>query len=173
MTIGNLGAGSKAPEVFNVLIEVPMHESRVKYEFDKELGVLKVDRFLKAPIHYPYNYGYIPSTLGGDGDAIDALVISPCPVAPCSLIECRAVGVLFMSDEGGKDEKIVAVPNGHELLLTQEAKDRIEYFFEHYKKLDKGKWVRIEGWGGEEEAKKIIKDSIEKAVATSSRICAI
>jgi inorganic pyrophosphatase len=155
-----LNAGVQAPEVFNVVIEIPMHESGVKYEFDKDLGLLKVDRFLQAPIFYPYNYGYIPSTKGGDGDPIDAVVVSPYPVIPCVLIECRPAAVLFMEDEAGKDEKIIAVPNGHSTDISQEVKNRISYFFENYKKLDKGKWVTIDRWGDAEEAKSLIRASL-------------
>jgi len=170
MSASKLNAGSGVPDFFNVLIEIPMHESHVKYEFDKDLGLLRVDRFLNAPMYYPFNYGYIPGTLGGDGDPIDVVVVSPYPTLPCTLIECRPIGVLFMDDESGRDEKIIAVPQnkiapsmvGIICLddLAADLKNQIEHFFANYKKIDKGKWVQIERWGSLEEAKTLICSSL-------------
>jgi inorganic pyrophosphatase len=166
----SLVAGVKAPESFNVLIEIPMHESHIKYEFDKDIGLLRVDRFLKAPMCYPFNYGYIPSTCGGDGDPLDAMVISSYPIIPCSVIECRPVGVLLMNDESGRDEKIIVVPedkiaphlaNIRSLEdLDLDSREKIEHFFSNYKTIDKGKWVKIERWGSAEEAKDLIRNSL-------------
>lgn len=161
MSMHSLGAGERAPEVVNVIIEIPMHEAGVKYEFDKGLGMLKVDRFLHAPVFYPYNYGYIPATCSGDGDPLDVIVISPCPVFPCTLIECKPAAVLFMEDESGKDEKVIAVPKDHVPLVTPEAEGRISYFFENYKKLDKGKWVSVERWGNIDEAKSVVMEAMK------------
>ncbi len=165
-----LSAGDNVPDSFDVLIEISMNESHVKYEFDKELEFLRVDRFFKAPMYYPFNYGYIPGTCGGDGDPLDVMVVCPHPIIPCTLIECRPVGVLLMDDEGGRDEKIIAVP--HEKIspsflnvnsladLHSEVAEKIEHFFSYYKAVDNGKWVKIERWGSVEEAKSIIKGCI-------------
>jgi inorganic pyrophosphatase len=170
MLKSSLSIGLHAPESFNVLIEIPMNEAHIKYEFDKDLGFLRVDRLLKAPMYYPFNYGYIPSTCGGDGDPLDVMVISPHPILPCSVIECRPIGVLLMDDESGRDEKIIAVPqdkiapylsNVRSLEdLDSESKEKIEHFFSNYKTIDKGKWVKIERWGSVEEAKTLIQKSI-------------
>ncbi len=166
----NLRPGDKVPESFDVLIEISMNESHVKYEFDKELELLRVDRFFKAPMYYPFNYGYIPGTCGGDGDPLDVMLISAYPIVPCAIIECRPIGVLFMDDESGRDEKIIAVPqdkvsssfiNIRSLEdLNAEFKEKIEHFFSYYKAVDKGKWVKIERWGSVEEAKLLIKNCL-------------
>jgi inorganic pyrophosphatase len=165
-----LSAGDKVPDCFNVMIEISMNESQIKYEFDKELETLRVDRFFKAPMYYPFNYGYIPGTCGGDGDPLDVMLVAPYPIVPCALIECRPIGVLLMDDESGRDEKIIAVP--HQKIysafadvnsledLHLDVKEKIEHFFSYYKAMDKGKWVKIERWGSVEEAKSLIKNCI-------------
>jgi inorganic pyrophosphatase len=164
--------GKNPPDELNVIIEIPKDAEPVKYEVDKASGAIFVDRILSTPMRYPCNYGYIPHTVCGDGDPADVLVILPLPLIPGSVIRCRPVGVLKMSDEAGSDEKILAVPvdkvfagyahiadigqvSGHWL-------ERIGHFFEHYKDLEKGKWVKVEGWGGVEEAKRIIVESINR-----------
>ena len=164
-------AGKSLPDDFNVVIEIPLGSS-IKYEIDKDSNALFVDRLVSTPMHYPANYGYIPQTLCGDGDAADVLVLFPQPVQAGSVIRCRPVGVLKMSDEAGQDAKILAVP--HDKLTTlysnvQKLADlpevvlkQIEHFFTHYKDLEKGKWVKVEGWGDVEEA----RAEIQQAAAT-------
>lgn len=155
-------AGKSLPDDFNVVIEIPMN-SGIKYEIDKDSNSLFVDRLVSTAMYYPCNYGYIPHTLCGDGDAADVLVVFPQPVQAGSVIRCRPLGVLKMTDEAGEDAKIVAVP--HDKLTTIYSKvktiadlpeitlKQIEHFFEHYKDLEKGKWVKVAGWGDLEEAR--------------------
>ena len=167
-----LGPGDKAPEIVNVLVEIPMGSS-VKYEFDKESCIVKVDRFLYTSMFYPFNYGFIPGTLEEDGDPVDVLVISREPVAPGSVIEAVPIALLDMEDEEGKDSKVVAVPkpkldpyyaSWRDLNDVPEAlKEKIKHFFEHYKELEPGKWVKVTGWRGAEEARKRIQEAIERA----------
>ncbi len=166
-----LGPGGKAPEIVNVLIEIPMNSS-VKYEYDEEAGVIKVDRFLYTAMFYPFNYGFIPGTLEEDGDPVDVLVISRIPVLPGTVIEARPIGVLLTEDEEGIDRKIIAVPkdkldptysNIRSVEDLPEAlRNTIKHFFEHYKELEPGKWVKVAGWEGAEEAKKIIASAVER-----------
>lgn len=166
-----ISAGSNVPHEVNVLIEIPALSEPVKYEFDKEAGVLRVDRFMATAMHYPANYGFIPKTLSPDGDPVDVLVVTPIPLRHGSLIAARPVGILHMSDEAGSDAKILAVPipkltalynNVHEytdlpeLLIAQ-----IQHFFEHYKQLEKGKWVKVERWGNAQEARQEIFNSLQ------------
>jgi inorganic pyrophosphatase len=156
-----LTAGEKAPEEVNVLIEVPM-DSRVKYEFDKDDEVIKVDRFLFFDKGYPANYGFIPNTLSGDGDPVDVLVLSPLPVAPGVVMVAKPIGMLETEDESGQDAKLVAVPpekvnpefGKYNDISELPAKitEEIKYFFENYKKNEPGKWVKVAGWKGREEA---------------------
>jgi len=170
MSLQNVTPGSKAPEQFNVIIEIPMNADPIKYEVDKETGALFVDRFMSTAMHYPCNYGYIPQTLSDDGDPVDVLVITPYPLVAGVVVPCRPIGVLKMDDEAGGDAKLLAVPTDkilpiykdwqkpedlHELHLN-----RIQHFFEHYKDLEKGKWVKVQGWEGPEAAKKEIVDGI-------------
>ena len=165
-------AGKHLPEDINVVIEIPKDAEPVKYEVDKATGAIFVDRILSTPMRYPCNYGYVPHTLCGDGDPVDVLVILPLPLIPGSVIRCRPVGVLKMSDEAGQDEKLLAVPHtkvfggyAHIEDIEQVSPhwlERIGHFFEHYKDLEKGKWVKLDGWGGADEAKKIIQESIER-----------
>lgn len=158
---------------FNVIIEIPMNSDPVKYEFDKEAGAIFVDRFMQSPMFYPCNYGFIPHTLSDDGDPADVLVISNYPIVPGAVIRVRPVGVLMMEDESGLDEKILAVPVS-KIDATFEPvkdiddvlpmlKDRITHFFEHYKKLEKGKWVKILGWEDARKANVIIEEAIARA----------
>jgi len=155
-------AGKSLPDDFNVIIEIPL-DSSIKYEIDKDSNSLFVDRLVSTPMHYPANYGYIPQTLCGDGDAADVLVLFPQAVQAGSVIRCRPIGVLKMSDEAGQDAKILAVPHDKLTTLYSNVKKladlpevtlkQIEHFFTHYKDLEKGKWVKIEGWGDVEEAR--------------------
>lgn len=164
--------GKDVPHEVNVIIEIPKDAEPVKYEVDKATGAIFVDRILSTPMRYPCNYGYIPHTLCGDGDPADVLVILPLPLVPGSVIRCRPVGVLRMKDEAGSDEKLVAVPidkvfDGYSHIhdigqVSQHWLDRIGHFFEHYKDLEKGKWVKLDGWGGAEEAKRIILESVAR-----------
>ena len=170
MALDLVPAGRDVPHDFNVVIEIPMNAEPVKYEVDKASGAIFVDRVLTTPMRYPCNYGYIPHTLAGDGDPADVLVIMPMPLVPGSVIRCRPVGMLQMQDEAGEDTKIVAVPISkvfpayddvqHTDDLPHLTKERIAHFFEHYKDLEKGKWVKLEGWGGADEAKRIIVESM-------------
>ncbi len=158
---------------FNVIIEIPMNDNPVKYEFDKEVGAIMVDRFMQAPMFYPCNYGFIPHTLSQDGDPADVLVMSQYPIIPGAIIKVRPVGVLIMEDESGIDEKILAVPT-NKIDVTFEniknindvpqiIKDRINHFFENYKKLEKGKWVKIVGWENAKKALDLIEEAITRA----------
>jgi len=170
--IGKIGPGKNAPEEINVVIEIPQGGS-VKYEMDKESGILFVDRILYTSMVYPFNYGFVPGTLEEDGDPVDVLVISYEPLIPGSVIKCRPVGVLLTRDEKGPDAKIVAVPDPKvdprfagvdDISKVPDAvKRKIEHFFEHYKELEPGKWVKVEGWLGADEARKRIKEAIDRA----------
>ena len=172
MALDLVPTGKDVPNEVNVIIEIPKDAEPVKYEVDKATGAIFVDRILSTPMRYPCNYGYIPHTLCGDGDPADVLVILPLPLVPGSVIRCRPVGVLRMQDEAGSDEKLVAVPidkvfSGYAHIedigqVSQHWLDRIGHFFEHYKDLEKGKWVKLDGWGGAAEAKDIIRDSVTR-----------
>ena len=164
--------GKNPPDEINVIIEIPKDAEPVKYEVDKASGAIFVDRVLTTPMRYPCNYGYIPHTLAGDGDPADVLVIMPIPLIPGSVIRCRTVGMLKMTDEAGEDMKLIAVPIskvfpayddiGSVQDLPELTLDRIAHFFAHYKDLEKGKWVKIEGWSGADEAKKEILKGVER-----------
>ncbi len=170
MNLDRVGAGKNLPDDINVIIEIPANADPVKYEVDKETGALFVDRFMKTAMFYPCNYGYVPQTLSDDGDPVDVLVITPYPLIHGCVVECRPVGMLKMTDESGEDAKIIAVPHDSmyddikdigdvsELLLSQ-----ISHFFEHYKDLEKNKWVKLDGWVGIDEARAEIMDSFERA----------
>lgn len=170
MSLDNVTPGSKVPEEFNVIIEIPMNADPVKYEVDKATGAIFVDRFMSTSMHYPTNYGYVPKTISGDGDPVDVLVITPVPLIPGVVVPCRAIGILKMEDEAGEDGKVLAVPTDKILsIYTQWQKPEdlnplrlktIAHFFEHYKDLEVGKWVKIIGWEGPESAKKEILDGI-------------
>ena len=166
-----IGPGDKAPEIVNVVIEIPMN-SNVKYELDKESGVLFVDRILFTSMVYPFNYGFIPGTLEEDGDPVDVLVLGYEPLIPGCVIKVKPIGVLETEDEKGRDAKIVAVPidkidprfeNIKDVGdLPSNIRERIAHFFEHYKELEKGKWVKVIGWKNRDEAVNRIKKAIER-----------
>lgn len=170
MSLLNVPPGSKTPDEFNVIIEIPMNADPVKYEVDKESGAIFVDRFMSTAMHYPCNYGYIPQTIAGDGDPVDVLVITPVPLVPGSVVRCRALGMLQMQDEAGEDAKLLAVPVNKLLSIysqLQKPEDlpagqlkMIAHFFEHYKDLEEGKWVKVQGWAGPEAARKEITDGL-------------
>lgn len=172
MSFSKLGPGDKAPEEFNVVVEIPSGGAPVKYEVDKESGCLIVDRFMNVAMHYPCSYGYVPGTLYDDGDPVDVLVMTPDPVAPGAMVKCRAVAVLGTEDEKGMDAKILAVPtdkvsNGYYTHI-QDVNDvperilnTIKHFYEHYKDLEPGKWVKITGWEGADAARAEIVKSIK------------
>ena len=171
MSLSLVPAGKNVPDEINVIIEVPAHSDPVKYEVDHDSGAIMVDRFMSAAMFYPCNYGYIPNTLADDGDPLDVLVHTPHTVVSGCVIRCRPVGILQMSDEAGGDAKLVAVPVDKLSPLykhVQEAEDlsplliqQITHFFEHYKDLEEGKWVKVEGWGSAADAKEEIRKSVE------------
>ncbi|MBN9433476.1 MAG: inorganic diphosphatase [Bosea sp.] len=172
MRIDAVPIGKNPPHDINVIIEVPVGGEPIKYEMDKEAGALYVDRFLYTPMRYPGNYGFVPHTLCGDGDPIDVLVTNQRAIIPGAIMNCRPVGVLRMRDEGGEDEKVIAVPSTkltrrYEKIesytdLPEITLRQIEHFFQHYKDLEKGKWVEISGWGDKAEAEKLIVEAIER-----------
>ncbi|MFT4256705.1 MAG: inorganic diphosphatase [Pseudoxanthomonas sp.] len=176
MGLGHVPTGKNPPDEINVIIEIPKDSEPVKYEVDKESGAIFVDRILSTPMRYPCNYGYIPGTLGGDGDPLDVLVVLPLPLIPGSVIRCRPVGVLKMTDEAGSDEKLLAVPaskifHGYSHIndieqVSPHWLERLGHFFEHYKDLEKGKWVKIDGWENAATAKQIVEEGIKAAQAT-------
>ncbi len=173
MNVELISAGEEAPNKINVVIEVPMNADPVKYELDTKSGAIFVDRFVATPMYYPCNYGFIPHSLSEDGDPADVLVISDFPVVPGAVIEAKPVGVLIMEDEKGMDEKILAVPakklnSQYEDMesiedLPKGLVDKIKHFFEHYKDLEKGKWVKIKSFEGPKKAKELIKEAIIRA----------
>ena len=167
MRIDQISSGNNPPFDINVLVEVPIGGEPIKYELDKASGTLIVDRMLYTSMHYPGNYGFIPHTLSNDGDPIDVLIANSRPIVPGAVCNCRPVGVLYMTDEAGGDEKIIAVPSDKvsptyrkvmnysdlpEMLLS-----RIAHFFNHYKDLETGKWVKIDRWGDASEARSLIE----------------
>lgn len=170
MNFDNISAGKDLPNDFNVVIEIPANSSPIKYEVDKDSGAVVVDRFMATPMFYPANYGFIPHTLSDDGDPLDVLVVAPYPIQAGAVIRCRPVGMLKMTDEGGGDFKVIAVPHPKLSALyskVHEVEDlpellvkQIEHFFENYKDLEPGKWVKVEGWANAEEARKAIMDSV-------------
>ena len=170
MSLNLVSSGKNLPHDFNVIIEIPMQGDPVKYEVDKESGAIFVDRFMGTAMQYPTNYGYVPHTLADDGDPVDVLVMTPVPLIPGVVVRCRPLGVLLMEDEAGLDAKVLAVPvekvcglYGH-LKSHKDVSDwrlnMISHFFEHYKDLDKGKWVKINGWGDIDQARKEILDGV-------------
>ena len=173
MRIDAITIGDNPPEDVNVIVEVPVGGNPIKYELDKEAGTLVVDRFLYTPMSYPGNYGFVPHTLSEDGDPIDVLLCNTRQLVPGCVINVRPIGVLIMEDNAGQDEKVIAVPS-HALTkrydAVQTASDlpditlhQIEHFFEHYKDLEPGKWVKIGGWQGADDAKRLIVEAIERA----------
>jgi inorganic pyrophosphatase len=172
MALDDVPAGSNPPDEINVIIEIPKDSEPVKYEVDKESGAIFVDRVLSTPMRYPCNYGYVPDTICGDGDPADVMVILPLPLVPGSVIRCRPVGVLKMTDEAGEDEKLLAVPVPKVFAGYTHVNDigdvsphwleRIGHFFAHYKDLEKEKWVKLEGWGGADVAKRMLVEAMER-----------
>lgn len=171
MGLKDIPVGKHPPEDINVVIEIPAHSTPIKYEVDKASGVVFVDRFVATCMSYPCNYGYIPQTLGDDGDPLDVLVVTPFPLLAGCVINCRPVGMLAMQDEAGEDTKIIAVPTDKMTALYKHVqqvddlpellRDQIVHFFEHYKDLEKGKWVKVQGWHNRDHAKQSIVQSIK------------
>lgn len=173
MDITKIPTGKNAPDEVNVIIEIPIGGEPIKYELDKASGAMFVDRFLHTSMHYPANYGFIPHTLSDDGDPVDVLVVGRRPIIPGAVVAVRPIGAILMEDESGHDEKIVAVPidklhpfynNVKSYLdLPEIMRDQYAHFFEHYKDLEKNKWVKVSKWVGTEEAKELIRKGIESA----------
>lgn len=178
MRLDAISIGKKPPQEVNVVIEVPIGGEPIKYEMDKESGALIVDRFLYTAMRYPGNYGFIPHTLSADGDPCDVIVANTRAIIPGAIMSCRVVGVLLMEDEAGGDEKIIAVPSNkltrrYEKVqnysdLPEITLQQIEHFFSHYKDLEKGKWVKVLGWGDSEKAFQIIGEAIDRAKAAKA-----
>ncbi|MDD5411931.1 MAG: inorganic diphosphatase [Methylobacter sp.] len=179
MSLMKVTSGRDVPNDINVVIEIPAYSDPVKYEVDKYTGALTVDRFMGTAMQYPTNYGYIPHSLSDDGDPVDVLVITPAPLLGGCVVRCRPIGVLKMTDEAGEDAKVLAVPvqkltPSYNRVTTYEdiSEDKlakIAHFFQHYKDLEQGKWVKIEGWFGIEEAKEEIIASIARYNATEDK----
>ena len=175
MRIDAITIGDNPPDDINVIIEVPVGGQPIKYELDKDAGTLVVDRFLYTPMSYPGNYGFVPHTLSEDGDPIDVLVCNTRALAPACVINVRPIGVLVMEDNAGQDEKIIAVPSPALSKRYDQVQDysdlpeitllQIEHFFEHYKDLEPGKWVKIGGWQGIDTAKRLLTEAIERGKA--------
>ena len=180
MNFDAIRIGTNPPHDINVIIEVPIGGEPIKYEMDKSAGTLVVDRFLHTPMRYPGNYGCVPHTLSDDGDPIDVLVANTRPIVPGAIINVRPIGVLKMKDDGGGDEKIIAVPvprltkryeNVHDFTdLPEITREQIQHFFEHYKDLEPGKWVKMIGWGNAAEARQLIVDAIRRVSPDKSPI---
>lgn len=172
MSLELVPSGKNLPDDINVVIEIPLNGDPIKYEVDKDTGAIFVDRMLGTAMHYPCNYGYVPHTLCGDGDPVDVLVIMPLALIPGSVVSCRPIGVLKMTDESGEDAKVIAVPVDKVTSLYTKVEsvrdlpsltlDQIAHFFDHYKDLEKGKWVKIEGWEGPEAARREITEAVER-----------
>lgn len=175
MDISKIPAGKNPPSDINVVIEIPggFGGEPVKYEVDKDSGAVFVDRIISTPMIYPCNYGFVPNTLHADGDPTDVLVRCSLALAPGSVIRCRPVGVLKMEDDGGMDDKLIAVPaekvdpfqaSVQDLTdIPERERNRIKHFFEHYKDLEEGKWVKVIGWGDKAEAEQILAESLAAA----------
>jgi inorganic pyrophosphatase len=173
-----ISTGKNPPHEVNVVIEVAIGGEPIKYEMDKEAGTLVVDRFLYTPMRYPGNYGFVPHTLSDDGDPIDVVVCNTRAIVPGAIMNCRPIGVLFMEDEAGHDEKILAVPSSKLTKRYDKVRstadlpaitmEQIQHFFEHYKDLEPGKWVKVVRWGGHEDAERLIVEAMERYQATKS-----
>lgn len=171
MDFDKVSPGKSLPDDINVVIEIPANSLPIKYEIDKDSHAVFVDRFMATPMFYPANYGYIPQTLSEDGDPLDVLVITPYPVIPGSVVRARPIGILNMSDEAGKDAKLIAVPHDKLTVLYKKIKEvedlpellvkQIEHFFENYKDLEPGKWVKVDGWANADAARQEIIKSVE------------
>jgi len=170
VNLDRVGPGRNPPEEVNVIVEIPIHGDPVKYEIDKATGAMFVDRFLNTSMRYPCNYGYIPQTLAADGDPVDVIIATPMPLIHGSVIRCRPIGVLQMTDEEGDDGKILAVPIDKVSKFHRDVNswedmqpallDQIRHFFEHYKDLEPGKWVKVSGWGDAARAHAEINTSL-------------
>ena len=179
MALNKVPSGKSLPDDFNVIIEIPAHADPVKYEVDKESGAIFVDRFMGTAMHYPCNYGYIPHTIAGDGDPVDVLVVTQFPLPPGVVVRCRPVGMLAMTDEAGADAKLLAVPVDRLTSMYRQVStpndlpqivlDQIAHFFQHYKDLEPGKFVKIEGWRGQEEAKQEIMAGVARYEAARDK----
>ncbi|HTH97084.1 MAG TPA: inorganic diphosphatase [Stellaceae bacterium] len=170
MDLSKISTGKNPPRDINVVVEIPQGGPPVKYELDKDSGAMFVDRFLHTSMVYPVNYGFVPGTLSDDGDPADVMVLTPAPIIAGVVVRCRPIGALVMEDESGQDEKILAVPveklhpyyadiKSHS-DLPKIFLEQIEHFFVHYKDLEKGKWVKVKGWVGVDEAEKLIEAAI-------------
>ena len=172
MSLNDVPSGKNVPDEINVIIEIPAHADPIKYEVDKDSGAIFVDRFMATCMHYPCNYGYVPNTLSEDGDPVDVLVPTPFPLLAGSVIRCRPVGVLKMTDESGVDAKLLAVPVTKLTPIYKDVeqatdlpellRNQIQHFFEHYKDLEAGKWVKVDGWDDAAAAKQEILDSVKR-----------
>ena len=179
MNLDRVSSGRDIPNDFNVIIEIPAHGEPIKYEVDKATGAMFVDRFMSTAMHYPCNYGYVPHTLSDDGDPVDVLVITPIPLLTGVVVRCRPVGMLKMEDEAGMDAKVLAVPIDKLTNLYRDIESprdlpesilhQISHFFAHYKDLEAGKWVKIEGWVGAAEAKTEIMSGVERYNAAADK----
>jgi inorganic pyrophosphatase len=179
MNLDRVPAGRDVPNDCNVIVEIPMRGDPIKYEVDKETGAVFVDRFMSTAMHYPCNYGYIPRTLADDGDPADVLVLSPVPLITGVVVRCRPIGMLKLQDEAGGDSKILAVPIDKLSSLYRDVHspddlprlttEQIAHFFEHYKDLEPGKWVRMGAWVGADEAKAEILEAVERFERASPR----
>jgi inorganic pyrophosphatase len=179
MSISKVTAGNRVPHEINVIIEIPMNSDPIKYEVDKASGALFVDRFMMTAMHYPANYGYVPQTIGDDDDPVDVLVHTPFPLLPGVVLRCRPLGVLRMDDESGGDAKLLAVPTDDICPLFAHWKKiddvpeirlkQIQHFFEHYKDLESGKWVKVIGWAGLDVAHAEIMDGINRFIEQKDR----
>ena len=173
MSFRDIPAGKDIPNDIYVVIEIPANSSPIKYEIEKDYDAVFVDRFMATPMFYPANYGYVPNTLADDGDPLDVLVVTPYPVMPGSVIRARPIGILDMSDEAGRDSKVVAVPHDKLSVLYRDVKepadlgqlllDQISHFFENYKDLEPGKWVKVDGWRGSDAARDAVIASVQAA----------
>lgn len=168
-----ISAGKDVPNICNVIIEIPMNSGPIKYEFDKDSGAIVVDRIMHNNMSYPCNYGFIPHTLSGDGDPVDVLVYTNNPIVPGAVISVKPIGVLITEDEKGQDEKVLAVPHDKidpfftDINNTEDLPEifqhKVVHFFENYKKLEKGKWVKVQGWKDAARAKEIIMEAVDRA----------
>jgi len=175
MDLTKIPTGPNPPDDVNVVIEVPLGGEPIKYEIDKASGALFVDRFLYTPMRYPGNCGFVPHTLCGDGDPLDVIVMNSRPLVPGAVVRCRPFGILFMEDDGGTDEKILAVPVSKLTKMYDGINDitdmqpiqleRVKHFFTHYKDLEPGKWAKIEKLAGVADARRVILQSINRATA--------
>jgi len=171
MSLKSVGPGDRAPDEINVVVEIPANTGPVKYEVDKDSGAVFVDRFMATAMFYPCNYGYVPDSLADDGDPLDVLIVTPHPLIAGTVITCRPIGVLEMSDEAGDDAKIISVPIKRVTRVYENVRQvedlpdtlvrSIEHFFDHYKDLEEGKWVKIKGWGDADVARGLVTKALQ------------